>query len=145
LAGLRHNGTDPLKSIAKQRPDFNYLGQYSAWINIGKIRTYLLHPQGGIGYASSYKMQRTIEGFIGGGKPQLFLMGHFHRRAYIFERNVHGLLCACTCAQSSFEARLGLQPVIGATILEITTEDDGAFQTMTPTFFAQLVPREGDR
>jgi predicted phosphodiesterase len=145
LAGLRSNGTDPLKRIAKERPDIRYLGPYSAWLTLGALRIYLLHPDGGPSYAKSYRLQKLAESFTGGEKPHVAMVGHWHGRNYLDERNIHLFLTGCYEAQTDYERRKILSPVIGGGIIEIEVEGVEGFHAMTPTFYRHMTPVEGDR
>ena len=43
-------GADPVKGVANERPDVDYLGAYSAWIELANgAYLHLLHGKGGIG------------------------------------------------------------------------------------------------
>jgi hypothetical protein len=147
---LKHGGTDPVKILSMRRPDIEYIGPYAAHIEleIGGHKTGryidLLHPDGGTIYASSYRLQKMIEALEGGNKPLVLVAGHFHRRCYIFERNVHGLLAACFEAQTSFLKRKAVQPVVGGTIVDLEFNDDGSLQKFTPHFYSYLIPIEKD-
>lgn len=145
LVFVKRKGGDPLRLISLHRPDINYLGQFSAWVKLANdCSMYLLHPDGGSAYASSYKLQKLIESFSGGQKPHLAIMGHYHRRCYVSERNVHGFLGACFEAQTDFLRRKAVQPVIGGTILDIEFTDNGAIQDIGVKFKQYLVPKEKD-
>ena len=145
LIFVKRKGGDPLRLIGLHRPDINYLGQFSAWVKLADGCTiYLLHPDGGSAYASSYKLQKLIESFSGGNKPNIAIMGHYHRRCYISERNVHGFLGACFEAQTDFLRRKAVQPVVGGTVLDIELTDDGAIQDIGINFRQYLVPKEKD-
>src|SRR5690606_22163883 len=101
LAYVKRAGADPLAVIARDRPDIEYLGPWSAWVRLSQgALAYLLHPDGGGSYALSYRLQKTIESFEGGKKPHLAFLGHWHTRAYVFVRNVHGWLTGCYQAQT---------------------------------------------
>jgi predicted phosphodiesterase len=145
LVFIKRKGGDPLRTITLQRPDINYLGQFSAWVKLQEgCLMYLLHPDGGSAYADSYRLQKLIESFEGGNKPNIAVMGHFHRRGYISSRNVHGFLGACFEGQTDFLRRKAVQPVIGGTILEIDFTDHGAIQDIGVKFRQYLVPKEKD-
>ena len=42
---------------------------------------------------NSYKLQKLMESFTGGEKPNIVLSGHYHKALYMFNRNIHGLEC----------------------------------------------------
>lgn len=141
----KRKGGDPVRAISVMRPDIEYCGAYSAWFKLSDMVTmYLLHPDGGSAYASSYRLQKTIESFEGGRKPTILVLGHFHRRCYVVERNVHGLLGAAFEAQTDFLRRKAIQPVIGGTILEICLNKKGEIHNILVDFRQYLVPIGGD-
>lgn len=145
LVFIKRRGGDPLRSIAMQRPDINYLGQFSAWIQLqDNCSMYLLHPDGGSAYAISYKMQKLIESFEGGKKPNVAVMGHYHRRGYFPERNVHGFLGACFESQTDFLRRKAISPVVGGLVLELEYTNSGGIHEIVPRFKQYMVPIEKD-
>lgn len=79
----------------------------------------VMHPGGGTSYAKSYKGQKWAESLQGGEKPQIALIGHYHKLGYFLERNIHVFLAGCTSDQSIFMRKLQLQADVGYRILEI--------------------------
>src|SRR5579872_2228836 len=102
-------GADPVRGVANVRPDFNYLGPYSAWVELANgAYLHLLHGKGGMSYAYSYKAQKIVEGYGQGRKPGALLLGHYHVQANFSPRSVHTMFPACYEWQSAqFGARLG--------------------------------------
>lgn len=89
------------------REDLSYIGHLEAdvAIKIGKgpgAIMRLVHPLGGTAYAVSYKTQKWAEALQGGEKPQMVLMGHYHKAGYFIDREVHCVLAGTTSDQSSF-------------------------------------------
>jgi predicted phosphodiesterase len=130
-------GANPCVAVANQRPDIDYLGDYRATVELQQgTRIYLLHPKGGIGYAADYKVRKLVEGFEGGAKPQVMLIGHYHRRFDVEARGVHCLLSGCFESGGSFGVRLGLSdPAVGFHICEMTVADDGSVVKWTPSWY----------
>jgi UDP-2,3-diacylglucosamine pyrophosphatase LpxH len=82
--------------LARLRPDMNYLGDCQAIVEFTpNCRLMLAHPAKGTSYAISYQIQKMIEAFAGGTKPQLLAVGHYHKAEYIFYRNVHAFQTGC--------------------------------------------------
>ena len=121
-------GANPVVAVCNQRPDLVYAGDYQATFELEQgTRIYLIHPKGGSSYALSYKPQKLIEGFEGGTKPNLVLIGHYHRRGLFEWRNVQALLSGCFEGGSAFGARLGLgEPAVGFHLVDMTVGDDGS-------------------
>lgn len=144
LAGVRRGDSDPLRRLASQRPDIEYLGPYSAWPQLSHLLMYLLHPDGPAAYAISYKLQKIVESFEGGRKPHVLAVGHWHQMAYFHSRNVHAFYPGTFQAQTEHERRKALQPQVGAVLLDIQVADDGSWHEVTPRFFRFFVPKEHD-
>lgn len=121
-------GANPVVAFCNRRPDFEYLGDYRAAVELDQgTRIYLLHPKGGMGYAADYKIRKLAEGFESGAKPNVMLVGHFHRRGQFEARGIQALLCGCFESGGSFGARLGLSdPAVGFHIVDMTIGDDGS-------------------
>lgn len=129
-------GANPALAFANQRPDIDYLGDYHASIEFEQgTRMYMLHPKGSMGYAMDYKARKLVEGFEGGRKPNVMLVGHFHRAGWIEPRSVHVLFTACFESGGSFGPRLGLpDPSVGFYIVEMRIADDGSVVSFKPEF-----------
>ena len=127
-------GADPVLGVSMQRKDLDYLGPYSAWIELPNgAFMHLLHGKGGMSYAVSYKAQKIVEGYAQGRKPGALLLGHFHVQGNFAPRSVNTMFPACFEWQSmQFGARLGLQPAVGFHIVEAQLADDGTFVEWTP-------------
>ena len=70
--------------------NFHYLGNGEGDIILNNGSTIkMLHPDGGTAYAISYRSQKIAESLTGGEKPEVLLIGHFHKAEYIFYRNIH--------------------------------------------------------
>ena len=144
LSFYKKSGVDICKKIAEQRHDIKYLGQFGAYLEIAKgIKIYLLHPDSGIAYAVSYKPQKIISGFMGGDKPNILLIGHYHQSEYLFERNIHTLQCSCFESQTPYLRRKGIMPKIGGWLIEFKIENDSVtrFKQEYITYFEHI---EGD-
>lgn len=62
----------------------------------------LFHGNDGTAYADSYKIQKLIESFTGGEKPDIVFSGHYHKSLYVARRNIHGFESGTLCGQSKF-------------------------------------------
>ena len=123
---FKDNGIDIVKKICEKREDIKYLGTFGAYVNIGNISIYLMHPDGGGSYALSYKPQKIIEQFTPQKKPHIILIGHYHVPLMMpCYRNVNAFQLPGFQAQTTFLKRKGKDPVIGYLILEITPNERG--------------------
>jgi predicted phosphodiesterase len=82
---------------------FKHLGEWEGDLEIGHgLKIKLFHANDGTAYADSYKLQKLIESFSGGEKPNIVHSGHYHKSIYLFRRNVHGFESGTICGQSGF-------------------------------------------
>ena len=117
-------GLDVGKSIANQRDDMVYLGQTRGEIKIGGVKIWLVHPDGGMPYALSYRAQKYVEQISSGSKPQIILFGHLHTQYHFDYRNISVFGVGCFQGQTSFILRKGINPVIGGWIITAYLADD---------------------
>lgn len=71
------------------RDDWRGYGARGAMLRIRGALVDMWHPSGSTSYAVSYNMQKKIEAYAPGYKPQILLIGHWHRFCYIEERGIH--------------------------------------------------------
>lgn len=134
-------GVDVGVELAKDRPDWKFLGEDSASITMVTRggRTYkvqLLHPDGGTAYAISYKAQKAIESIEGGRKPNMICIGHFHKADMMpTYRNVVCIQTGCFEWQTPFMVRRGIAAHVGGWIVEITLHPEDALANSVKTEF----------
>lgn len=112
------------------RHDLKYLGYGEADVALrfgsGSSVMRVVHPGGGSAYAISYTDQKRVESYQGGEKPQIELVGHYHKFNYGYPREVHTLQGGCTTDQSMFMRKKRLQAHVGYSIVRIKQDKDGA-------------------
>lgn len=119
-------GVDVGAALSARNPRWHCLGRDSGRIRLTTSdgRPYdvmLLHPGGGTAYALSYRVQKTIEQLEGGSKPQMIVLGHYHKAEYIPSyRNMAGLQAGCLQRQTPFMVRQSIAAHVGAWIIEVT-------------------------
>lgn len=117
---------------SRGRNDLFSYGDRSAFLRLGGAVIELWHPTGYIGYAKSYRLQRRIDSYPSGAKPNILLVGHYHTYAYVQERGVHGFLCPTfQGGQSPFGKSLGSTPSIGGLTLEWSVTKQGTVRDLT--------------
>lgn len=79
----------------------------------------LMHPGGGSAYALSYAPQKIVEGFDGGAKPAVLLIGHYHKASYQMTRNVHVLQTGCFQDQSLFMRQKKIAAHLGGWVVKV--------------------------
>lgn len=145
LKSFSKTGNDIGRAIANERKDINYLGQYYARVNLTpKCILQLCHPLGNTAYSLTYKLQRKMDGMTGGDKASIIAEGHFHSGAYIYRRNIHGIMLPSFQGPNDLSRRLGLESNIGAVIATVKLEKDGTIKEFTPKFINYMKIIEND-
>jgi predicted phosphodiesterase len=91
------------RELEKRVSNYHHLGEMEADVDLGEgVIMKLFHPNDGTAYATSYKLQKLMESFEGGKKPNILLEGHYHKALYMFNRNIHGLECGTMCGQTQW-------------------------------------------
>jgi len=125
-SGWNDVGANVLGQVADNRDDITFLGAPTAVFRHGPLRIMLMHPDGGVSYARSYKLQKIVEGFEADSKPHLLLCGHWHVAAHIPNlRGVEAFAVPCFQSQTAFLRRKGLQPVVGGVLFEAEYNERG--------------------
>jgi predicted phosphodiesterase len=121
------------------REDLEYLGHLEADIVYeapeGSTTIRLVHPGGGSAYALSYSVQKIVESYQGGEKPQVLLCGHYHKAEYSYIRGVHCVQVGCTQDQTPFMRKKKLQAHLGGWIIELGVGKQGAVTWFKQQFF----------
>lgn len=135
LRQYEKGGIDVGKSISQQRPDLHYLGQMAAKITMAQGGTMeMLHPDGGVAYAMSYKAQRSINNLTPDNIPSIMAWGHYHGSFYMNYRGINFNQVPCFKGQGLWEKRLGLNPTIGGWIIDGQIQS-GKVNRYKPTLF----------
>jgi hypothetical protein len=131
------------EDVAKRsgRDDLHYLGymEHDVWIAnpesaFTPTRVRIQHPGGGTAYALSWQPQKIVESLSGGDKPQILLIGHYHKMGYNFIRNVHCVQPGATQAQTPFMRKKHIASHLGGCIIEFVQAEDGSVLEFTPRF-----------
>lgn len=101
-----------------------YLGQWQADVVMGNAKIRLLHADGGMAYAVSYKAQKLVEQIPSGRKPQILFCGHWHTSMYFFYRNIHTFCAGCFEGQTTLLLRKQINPNIGGWIVTVRQLND---------------------
>lgn len=119
-----------MKAQKMGRDDIKYLGYVEADVEFnakrGHSKMRIMHPGGGSAYAVSYSPQKMIESFQGGEKPNILLLGHYHKADYFCYRDVHCLQLGTTQDQSTFMRKQKIQAHVGGWIIEFQQSEDGS-------------------
>lgn len=121
---LKNAGGNPVAELARRRPDIVHVGDLGAMVEVEGMTAYLWHPPGGNAYARSYKLQKFIEQYERGSKPNFVFAGHFHTSGHLPNyQNVSAFNVPCFQAQTPFIRRLGLNPDVGGVVIEVGWEE----------------------
>lgn len=142
---IKHAGYDIGASIARQRPDMEYLGMNSARIFLTPNCTMELnHPLTGAAYALSYSCQKTIDSYTGGEKPNILINGHHHKSMYFFYRNIHALEAGTTQAQTPWMKGKRIAAHVGGWIIEAHVDEEGTITRFKPEWIPFYIMKEND-
>jgi predicted phosphodiesterase len=130
--------------LQERRPDMKFLGYAGATLKIGPATIYVMHGDGGVAYARSYKMQRIAEQLdLDQRGVDLFVLGHYHVSGHLPRyRGVNCIMAPCWQAQTPYLRRKGLMPDIGGLVLEIEFGQHGIREIRTDWRFYE--PKEND-
>jgi len=122
--------------LQERAPNFHYLGEMEADITLGpKCIMKLFHANDGTAYANSYKMQKLVESFEGGHKPQIAVEGHYHKVLYQFTRGVHCIDGGTICGQTGWMRGKKIPAHKGFWIIDIETGKKGII-SFAPKLYA---------
>lgn len=125
LWGYKSIGFDPGEDLAACLPNFEYLGQNEATVEVGNIKIMLWHGGDGSSYATSYRTQKFVEGLTGGEKPHILLSGHAHKSIYHQCRNVAVFEGGTLCGQTGWMRGKKLAAHCGFWIIEVWPNESG--------------------
>lgn len=137
----QQNGIDPGRVIEERqkrygRDDLVYLGYQEATLELktqkGSSLLKLIHGGKGTSYADSYRTQKIVESLQEGEKPNILLVGHYHKALYHTPRGVHSLLLGCTQDQTRFMRKMEIKSYIGGWLVEINQADTGEINRFKP-------------
>ena len=122
------------------RDDWTDLGFLEAKVDLVNANTgergslVTLHPGGGSAYALSYRPQKILESMSGGEKPNVVLIGHYHKLSVNLIRNVWAIQVGCTQDQTIFMRKKNIEAHVGGVIVDLEQDPKtGAIVACTPT------------
>lgn len=116
----KSNGANIVEDIAKQLPDAEYLGHDEGDFNVNGVMVRLFHGEDSSSYATSYRIQRLVESYTGGDKPNILLVGHTHKQGFFFERHIHCVSGGALSTQSRWMRSKRLANHAGFWLIEMT-------------------------
>jgi hypothetical protein len=142
---IKHCGYNIGPAIAHKREDMKYLGSDCAIINLTEnCKLELRHPWNGSSYADSYQIQKIVEAMESDSKPNLLVVGHYHKAGQFFPRNVHALLGGAFQSQTPFTRGKNLRVQMGGWIIEMEVDKQGTIEVIKPIFIPYYKAIEDD-
>lgn len=121
---------DDLVSLGGEQVGHQVVGTTSAWVplKIGKttINMLLEHPGKGTAYALSYQVQKMIEALPGGRKPEILVVGHYHKAEFLPNyRNVAAFQAGCLESQTDWMREHNIAAHVGFWMTEVRATRQG--------------------
>lgn len=120
---IKSSGALIVKDICKELDHAEFVGHDEADIIVNGIKIRLWHGEDSSSYALSYRIQKLVESFTGGEKPNILLAGHVHKAIYCFERHIHCFSTGCIQSQSKWMRGKRIAAHTGFWIIEVTVSD----------------------
>jgi hypothetical protein len=121
------------------REDLVYLGYMEGHVELkaseGSAHMMVMHPGGGAAYAESYAAQKIAEAFQEGEKPDVCLVGHYHKMIYGLHRGIHMLQTGTGQDQSMFMRKQRIKAAVGGCLVELHQAPAGHINRFKPEFF----------
>jgi UDP-2,3-diacylglucosamine pyrophosphatase LpxH len=128
-----------MKAHEAGRKDLVYIGHMERDIELhqdnGSAIVRIIHAGGGSAYATSYTSQKYVESLQGGEKPQIVVIGHFHKFDWCYPREVHCVQVASFKDQDDWMRKKRLQSAVGGVIGWIRQADNGILTSVKMEFF----------
>lgn len=132
--GIKSGGLYMVKDLAKRVPNLHFIGHDVGDIDVKGTKWRLWHGEDWSSYATSYRIQQVIQSITGGDKPHVLLLGHTHKQAYIFDRNVHAVSGGALSYQTDWMRSKRLPCHTGFHIIEAVIRD-AEIQQFTLTWY----------
>lgn len=121
---VKRIGLDNVGRFCEVREDCDYLGYHAADVQItDQAKMVLMHPTGGVSYATSYKPQKFIEKEV--PRPAIFAVGHYHVALMMPYTGTLAIMVPCLQEQTPYLRQKALEPALGAVLLKVRVRDDG--------------------
>lgn len=135
---IKSVGAYIVQDICNQIPNAEYLGsdEGSIWLDKGKqIECRLWHGEdSNSGYAVSYRLQKLVESFSGGKKPNILFAGHVHKQGYFQIRNVQCFSAGCIQSQSAWMRSKKIAADTGFWIIRLKINNQGISRVQSEWF-----------
>lgn len=130
----RNAFANPVKALARERSDVNYLGYNFGKVWFGKVDIALVHPTDGIGQSYGLKLHQYFNRAGADKQARIILMGHYHKHTHLHYNGQDGFIVPALVSQSGFMKDNNLASVVGAFILHLKLNSKGELVTLTPEY-----------
>lgn len=127
--------------VDRCRRDMKSIGQDTGELVINNVKFVLDHPGGGSSQALSYKPQKRIEILESHNKPNVLLIGHYHKSYAFSYRNVQCVEVPALCTKTQFQQKQGLINSVGGYFLTVYSDSKGNVQYFEPE---EVIYRQSD-
>lgn len=131
---IKSNGALIVEELCRNQGNLHFLGHDEGDIDVNGVTVRLWHGEDGSSYALSYRLQKIIESFTGGEKPNVLLCGHTHKALYVFDRNIHCVSGGALQKQSRWMRSKRAASHTGFWTIDMTI-DSGEVVTFNPVFY----------
>lgn len=121
----KSNGSEIVRSIAKQRDDIIYLGADTADLKLGKLKVHLFHGKGAQSYAKSYKAQKYLDAMSVDDRPHILQLGHIHQAFFYQQDNTSVFQTGCLEDQTPYCKSQGFSDNKSCWWVDIDFDDKG--------------------
>lgn len=134
---IKSNGANIVKELCDSQDNLHFLGHDEGNIDINGVVIKLWHGEDAGSYAYSYRLQKLIEAFSGGTKPNVLLAGHTHKAFPMFERGVHCVSLGAIQKQSKWMRSKRMAAHVGFYVIKFAINSMGVawFQTRWYPFY----------
>jgi predicted phosphodiesterase len=122
---LIDGGPDMIADVCDKRDDMTYLGRSLGYLTFKNTVIEVIHMDSGSAYAYSWKMQKHVESLSAERKPDVCLLGNFHKFCALMYRGVLGIQLPSFQRQTGWMAGKSLVSEVGGVIVEIGLQPKG--------------------
>lgn len=126
---MNHSGHDICKHVSLYRRDMIYLGMNEGDIPADVVGTHIKiwHPSKGTAKGLSYQTQGLLDYFVNKNekKPNILIIGHYHKFDALFDHNVHAYQAGTTQNQSGWMRTKNLAADLMCWLLDVYYKPSG--------------------
>lgn len=128
-AYFKHAGIDICEYVASKRSDMVYLGMNEGDLPRDAItcKVKIWHPSKGTAKGQSYQIQELVNYFVNKDevKPNILVIGHYHKFDYLFYHNVHAYQAGTMQNQSGWMRTKNLAADLSCWLIDVYTKPSG--------------------